>query len=81
MDDSILDLKKQMPDIVRALKRRERVVVSYDGGSLAVIQPISEMKVENLRANPLFGIWKDRKDLEDPDAVVRSWRKGRDYVI
>lgn len=81
MSSSVLDLQKQLPDILRALKRKEKIVVSYGKKKLALIQPISEAEPPkktypegDLRNSPLFGIWKDREDMADPAAYVRSIR-------
>lgn len=79
MDSSILDLKKQVPDIIRALNRRKKVVVSYGDKKLALLQPLPEgmSGEEDVRDNPLFGIWRDREEFADPAATVRAMRRGR----
>lgn len=78
MGSSVLDLKKQLPDILRALKRQEKVVVSYGDKKLALLQPLPEgADVENdIRDNPAFGIWRNREDLADPAAYVRVSRRA-----
>ena len=83
MNESVLDLKKQMPDILRALKRREKVIVSYGGKKLALMQPLSEGEKEtmDIRSNPAFGMWSERDDLVDPASVVREMRKGRGHAL
>ncbi len=83
MASSVLDLKKQLPDILRALKRQEKIVVSYGGKKLALLQPLPEsVDVESdVRNNPAFGMWRDREEFADPAAFVRSIRRGRDHAL
>lgn len=85
MDAPVMDLKKQMPDILRALKRKERVIVSYGRKKYAVMQPLQEddidKEVDDLCNDPAFGMWADHKDMENPSAWVRKLRKGRDHVV
>ncbi len=86
MSSTVLNLEKQLPDILRALKRQEKVVVSYGKKKLALIQPLAEDVAPkavypegDIRNDPLFGIWKDREDMADPAAYVRSIREKRRY--
>ncbi len=83
MASSVLDLKKQLPDILRALKRQEKIVVSYGNKKLALLQPLPESAdVESdVRSNPAFGMWRDREEFADPAAFVRSIRRGRDHAL
>ncbi len=83
MASSVLDLEKQLPDVLRALKRQEKVVVSYGRKKLALLQPLpADADTEgNVRDNPLFGIWRDREEFADPAAFVRSIRRGRDHAL
>lgn len=76
MTTSVLDLEKQLPEVLRALKRKEKIVVSYGKKKRAVIEPIPE---DDIRNSPLFGIWRDREDMADPAAYVRSIREKRRY--
>lgn len=78
MDMSVLDLEKQVPDIIRALKRRKKVIVSYGDKKLALLQPLPD---DDVRDNPAFGMWRDRTDLANPDAVVRAIRQGRKHAL
>lgn len=83
MASSVLDLKNQLPDILRALNRQEKVVVSYGDRKLALLQPLPEgVDAESdIRDNPAFGIWRDREDLADPAAYVRTIRRGRGHAL
>ena len=79
MGNPVLDMEKQMPAILRALKRWTKVAVSCNGQNLVLMHsPPEKTKAADIRSNPLFGIWKDRDDFADPAAAVRMLRKGRD---
>ena len=82
MDSPVLNLEKQLPDILRALKRQEKVVVSYGRKKLALLQPLPDGTAENdIRESPVFGMWRDRKDFADPAAAVQRVRKGRGHAL
>ena len=83
MKASILDLRRRMPDILKALDRLESVVISYRGKDRAVLSPLSEKsdKPDDPRADPAFGLWRDRDDVADPVKIVRRWREGRDHAL
>jgi antitoxin (DNA-binding transcriptional repressor) of toxin-antitoxin stability system len=83
MDASIVDLRYHMKDVLRAIDRGETVTVLYRGKAKAKLMPISrtpgskgegEAKTEN---QPIFGLWRDRDDLEDPVSYVRRLRQSR----
>lgn len=78
MNASVLDLRKNMKYVIAALDRNEPVTLTYRGRKKALIVPCerehSRMKVSE---HCTFGIWADRKDMEDVPAYVRTLRKGR----
>jgi len=81
MEASIVDLRYRMKSVLEALDRGESVTVLYRGKPRARLEPVESrveakprMKVED---HPAFGMWKDRKDMEDVDAYVRKLRKNR----
>ena len=48
------------------------------GREIASIVPKQKAKgALSLASSPAFGMWKDRKDLDDPVEYVRRQRKGR----
>ena len=78
MKASVLDLRRRMKDILRALERNESVTLFYRGRPNGIIQPLAGTKARGkVRDDPAFGMWKDRKDMKDVDAFVRSLRKDR----
>ena len=79
MKASILDLRRKMRDILRALDQNEPVTILYRGKEKGIIYPAGNKK-ENpglVREHNAFGMWKDRKDLEDVGKVINNLRKGR----
>ena len=80
MKASFVDLRKKSREVIRALKRNERVTVLYRGKPAAVMHPIAGERGEaavKAEDHPAFGIWADREDLKDVTAHVRQLRKGR----
>jgi antitoxin (DNA-binding transcriptional repressor) of toxin-antitoxin stability system len=81
MEASIVDLRYRMKSVLEALDRGESVTVLHRGKPRARLEPIesapkgkARMKVED---HPAFGMWKDRKDMEDVDAYLRHLRRPR----
>jgi antitoxin (DNA-binding transcriptional repressor) of toxin-antitoxin stability system len=79
MKASILDLRRRMAEVLRALDRNETVKIFYRGRERAVLIPsgMSQGVTPPAKSHPAFGIWKDRDDLDDVPAYVRSLRRGR----
>jgi len=80
VEASIVDLRYRMKSVLEALDRGESVTVLHRGKPRARLEPIESkvkkprMKVED---HPFFGMWKDRKDMEDVEAYVRHLRRPR----
>ena len=83
MKASVLDLRRRMGDVLRALEKNELVTVTHRGKEKGVIYPSprSPDRPVSVSQHPAFGMWKDRDDLEDVDQVVRNLRKGRHYAL
>ncbi len=78
MNASVLDLRKNMKDVLAALDRDEVVTLTYRGRKKAVIMPCeAERPARKVAEHPAFGMWADREDMADVDAYVRTLRKGR----
>jgi len=77
MKASILDLRRHMSRILKALDRNEEVVLTYRGQEKATIVPTGQGTKEDVKSHPAFGIWADREDLADVKQVVRDIRRGR----
>jgi antitoxin (DNA-binding transcriptional repressor) of toxin-antitoxin stability system len=85
MQASILDLRRRMPEVLRALDRNERVTIFYRGKERAVLVPSRGVvaKTANRKAahHPAFGMWADRQDLMDVALHVRTLRRGRVHAV
>jgi prevent-host-death family protein len=83
MKASILDLRRRMGDVLRALEKNEPVTILHRGKEKAVIYPSPIRKGREIAVmqHPAFGMWKDRDDLQDVDRVVRKLRQARHYAL
>jgi antitoxin (DNA-binding transcriptional repressor) of toxin-antitoxin stability system len=85
MQATILDLRRRMPEVLRALDRNERVTILYRGQERAVLVPSNGKTAHKGRqhtaAHPAFGMWADRDDLVDVAAHVRTLRRGRAHAL
>lgn len=81
MNATVLDLRKNMKEILAALDRNEKVNLTYRGKKKAVISPCQDETQEQIpmKQHPAFGMWADREDMKDVHAFVRKLRKGRTF--
>ncbi len=77
MKATMLDLRRRTKDIIRALDRGESVTITYRGKEKGTIVPATRRKRMSAADHPAVGMWKDRKDMEDPSAWVRKIRRSR----
>lgn len=61
MKASIVDLRYKMKDVLKALRRQERVEILYHGKTAGIIIPpdLPKAKKKDLRHHPFFGMHKD----------------------
>ena len=83
MRASILDLRRRMSEILKALDRNEPVTILCRGQRKGILYPARPPagKRRPVAEHEAFGMWKDRSDLRDVDAVVRRMRKGRVHAV
>ena len=83
MKASILDLRRRMREVLRAIDRNQSVTVFYRGKKKAVIYPAKGGAKKPCRviSHPAFGMWKDRADLADVPKIVRNLRKSRNDAV
>ena len=82
MRASILDLRRHMRAILKALDLNETVTLTYRGKDKAVIVPTRKANAQiSTKEHPAFGMWKNRKDNGDVEATVREMRKGRRHAV
>ena len=68
--------------IISLVNNGQEIIITYRGKPSAKIVPIAGRQSNNFdeTENELFGIWKNRKDMENVEQYVRKIRKGRNSV-
>ena len=79
MEASILDLRRRMAEILRALDRNESVKILYRGRQRAILIPTGPADGQRrpVSSLPAFGMWKDYHAIRDVAAHVRKLRRSR----
>ncbi len=78
MNVTVLDLRKNMKKIMSAIEHNEPVTLIYRGRKKAMIVPCSDEHLKTSAAeHPAFGMWADRKDMDNVNELVRNLRQGR----
>lgn len=79
MKATLLDLRRRMGNVVKALERGEDVTLLRRGKTFAVIRPAGRSRCGPKRVtdHPAFGMWTGRKDLADIGTALDRLRKGR----
>jgi len=79
MEASILDLRRRMAEVLRALDRNESIKILYRGRLRATLIPAGSpnRKASPVASHAAFGMWKDHDALRDVAAHVRSLRRSR----
>ncbi len=79
MRSTAKELRFHTKELLESVSRGEEVIITYHNKPLAKLVPFKNKKKngESKDANELFGIWKDRTDLDDVNAYIRNIRKGR----
>jgi prevent-host-death family protein len=78
MEITTKQLRIQPGRIISQVNNGQEITITYRGKACAKIIPIRDKQSINEEAdNELFGMWKDRKDMENVEQYVRSMRKGR----
>lgn len=85
MQATILDLRRRMPEVLRALDRHEQVTILYRGKERATLIPsgaaADKKGKRSAKSHPAFGMWADRDDLAQVDVQVRALRRGRVHAL
>ena len=81
MEASVLDLRKNMKDILAAIDRRENVILTYRGKRKAIIMPIDEVTESEPKCSDFeaCGMWADRDDMADVQEYVQKLRAPRRF--
>jgi len=70
------DLRFHSKELLDTVNRGEEVVITFRGKPCAKLIPYRE-KINKIKKNELFGIWKDNNITQDVNEYVRTLRKGR----
>lgn len=83
MKATMLDIRRRMSEILKALDRNEPVTLLHRGKRKGVLYPSSAERRERPSAATCeaFGIWRGRRDLRNVEAAVRRMRKGRVHAL
>ena len=83
MKATILDLRRRMSEVLKALDRNEPVTIYHRGKKKGILYPVGSAgnKKGKVVDHPAFGMWKDREDLKDIDQAVREMRKDRPDAV
>ena len=76
MEATAKDLRFQSRKLLDTVSRGEEVVITYRGKPCAKLVPYQKSK-KKAGKDELFGIWKERKDIQNVEEYVRGLRKGR----
>ena len=71
------ELSFHTKELLDSVSRGEEVIITYRGKPYAKLVPFKKSKQTIEKADELFGIWKDRKDIKDVNKYVRELRKRR----
>ena len=76
MKASVVDLRYKMKEVLKALRRRERVEILYHGKTAGIIVPPDrKVKKKDLRSHPFFGMRKN--DKESVESIMDRLRGSR----
>jgi prevent-host-death family protein len=81
MEITAKELRGKPGQIIEQAFRGTEVIITLRGKRLARLIPYkdagrnSDLEIDD----EIFGLWKDRKDIESVDTYVRTLRKGRTF--
>ncbi len=78
MKASVVDLRYKMKDILKALRRNEKVQILYHGKVTALMVPVHQAQPKGkMKDHPLFGLDKRPATQESVDKEMDILRGGR----
>jgi antitoxin (DNA-binding transcriptional repressor) of toxin-antitoxin stability system len=84
MEITTKQLRSQAGKLLLLVSGGQEITVTHKGKLHAKIIPVDSGKnIDSIAPdaskedNELFGMWKDRKDMEDLEQYIRNMRKGR----
>jgi prevent-host-death family protein len=79
MEVTAKELRGKPGQIIEQASRGTEVIVTIRGKRMARLVPYKAKDKNKDIVDDLFGMWKNRDELEDIDEYVRSIRKGRTF--
>jgi prevent-host-death family protein len=78
MEITTKQLRIQPGRVISQVHSGQEIIITYRGKACAKIIPLHTKQTINFEEadNELFGMWKDRKDMEDVEQYARHIRKG-----
>jgi prevent-host-death family protein len=77
MEVTTKQLRIQPGRVLSQVSSGQEITITYRGKACAKIIPIKQNINLDEKDNELFGMWKEREDMEDVEQYVRNMRKGR----
>jgi antitoxin (DNA-binding transcriptional repressor) of toxin-antitoxin stability system len=78
MEITLEELKIQPDEIISHVGQGYDITILYNGKAYARIIPLGDESTESDDSeNELFGLWKDRAEIDDVTSHVREMRQGR----
>jgi prevent-host-death family protein len=73
------ELRFHSKELLDAVARGDSVVITFRGKACAKLVPYEDDRINGplQHEDSLFGIWRDRDDIESVDDYVRDLRKSR----
>ncbi len=81
MKATVLDLRRRTKDIIEALDRGESVTITCRGVEKGTIGPKRTKTRRSIAESPMFGMHKDRPEMEDVHACLRRLRERKRHVV
>lgn len=79
MRASVVDLRRKMKQVMKALERNEEVTLLYHGKERAVIVPVREPRPRpkaDIREHPAFGMLRNDPATRNVAAYIRRIRRN-----
>ena len=79
MEATAKDLRFHSKELLETVLRGEEVIITYRGKPTAKLVPLNKGNGTSSEKseNELFGLWKDREDLNDVDKYIRKNREEK----
>lgn len=79
MEITAKELRGKPGQIIEQASRGTEVIITIRGKRMARLVPYGMDNNRNETEDELFGLWKNREDMDSVDDHIRSIRKGRAF--